>query len=149
MPAPRISESQLAELVRKQGYGVHSQIGKRAIGSQLSGPRPKHDLEPAPVDELEGPEVLQIGCAGKVRVRIKFYRHRLADYSRAISEKALIDCLQYAGIIRGDSEKEIWLEDEGQVKVATKAEERTELILEFPEVDYDNLWEKRNRKDGR
>jgi hypothetical protein len=100
-------------------------------------------------DELEGPEKLQVGCSGKVRVRIKFYRHRLADYSRAISEKALVDCLQYAGLISGDSEKEIWLIDDGQIKVGSKAEERVELTLEYPEVDYDNLWVAAKQNKGR
>ncbi len=99
--------------------------------------------------ELEGPEKLQIGCTGKVRVRIKFYRHRLADYSRAISEKAIIDALCFAGCLCGDSEKEIFLQDEGQEKVATKEEERTEIILEYPEVDFDNIFVPAKRKDGR
>ncbi len=158
MPAPRFSESELAKIISKQHYGIASELGKRSVSSSF-GKRPNgaktgdsgslNDVEPVAGDEQVGAEVLQIKCAGKVRVRIKFYRRRLADYSRAISEKAIIDALQYAGAIRGDSEKEIWLIDEGQEKVESKELERTEITLEYPEVDFDDLWEKRNRTDGR
>lgn len=149
MPAPRISSSDLAAVISRKGYGIASSLGDRSISSQVGSSRPKHDMEPDSSHESLRPESVQIRCAGKVRVRIKFYRHRLADYSRAISEKALLDGLQYAGLLSGDSEREIWLEDEGQEKVATREEERTEVILEYPEVDLLNLWEPRLRKDGR
>jgi hypothetical protein len=75
--------------------------------------------------------------------------HRLADHHRSISEKALIDALQYCGAIGGDSEREIRLFVEDQVKVGSKAEERTEVVIEYPEVDFDNLWIPRKRTDGR
>jgi hypothetical protein len=106
-------------------------------------------MEPAAEFGVEGKKSLQVNYTGKVRVSLKFYRYRLADYSRAISEKALIDCLQYAGLIRGDSEKEIWLEDLGQEKVDQKSLERTELTLEYQDVDFDNLWVATGRTDGR
>jgi hypothetical protein len=137
---PRTTSRELDKLVSRVGYGVSSVIGKGSAGRKDRGSRSIDDVEPNPADELEGPEKVQVGCSGKVRVSIKFYRYRLADYSRAISEKALIDCLQYAGLISGDSEEEIWLEDLGQAKVGSKAEERTELVLEYGGVNYDNPW---------
>jgi hypothetical protein len=142
-----LTEEDLNKIVSKKGYGVisssiKSSLGQRAISSEIDRQRQEHDLEPNPSDESLGSKKLQIGCSGKVHVFIKFYRRRLADYSRAISEKAIVDCLQYAGIISGDSEKEIWLEDGGQEKVESNEEERTELTISYPEVDLDNLWEK-------
>jgi hypothetical protein len=96
-----------------------------------------------------GPKKLQIRCREKIRVCVTFYRRRLADYSRAISEKALVDCLTKSGLLAGDSEKEIWLVDGGQKKVETNEEERTELEIDYPSVDLDNLWEESARHDGR
>lgn len=145
----RFTESDLKRTIRKAKFGIASSIGKGSNGIKTGCTGTVHDVEPAASDELEGPKGLQVNYTGKVRVRIKFYRHRLADYSRAISEKALIDCLQYAGLIRGDSEKEIWLEDEGQVKVDNKADERTEITLEYLDVDFDNFWVENERTDGR
>lgn len=150
----RFTKQALASIFTKKGYGIPSAmpvsaIGKGAISAKDRGARSLDDVERDSKVELEGPEVLQIRCTGKVRVRIRFYRYRLADYSRAISEKALIDALCYAGALSGDTEEEILLIDEGQVKVASREEERTELILEYPEVDFDNLWEPKKRKDGR
>ena len=146
-----MKQKELERIISRTGYGVKSNLKARksTLNPKASNPRSVNDVESVIVDELEGPEVLQIKCSGKIRVRIKFYRHRLADYSRAISEKALIDSLQYSGLIRGDSEKEIWLIDEGQEKVEKKEDERTEIVLEYPELDLDDLWEARNRKDGR
>jgi hypothetical protein len=145
----RTTSSELDKLVSRVGYGIKSSLGKGSAGRKDRDSGEVNDLERDSGDELEGPEKLQVGCSGKVRVRIKFYRHRLADYSRAISEKALVDCLQYAGLISGDSEKEIWLIDDGQIKVGSKAEERVELTLEYPEVDYDNLWVAAKQNKGR
>jgi hypothetical protein len=143
------TESDLKRTIRKAKYGITSSIGKGSLGSKNSGARKEHDLERAAEPELEGEKSLQINYTGKVRVGIKFYRHRLADYSRAISEKALIDAIQYSGAIRGDSEAEIWLEDKGQEKVATKEEERTEITLEYSDVNFDELFVATGRTDGR
>ena len=92
-------------------------------------------------------EAVQIGYSGLAIVRLKFYRRRLADYSRAICEKYLIDGLTYAGLIRDDSETEIRLIDEGQEKVESNEEERTEITIEYQQVDYDNLWVKNTKKN--
>lgn len=143
------TQGELARIISRQGFGIASSIGKGSISVKDRGARAINDMERDSEMELEGPEVLQIKCSGKIGVRIKFYRRRLADYSRAISEKALIDALCYAGALSGDTENEIWLIDEGQEKVGSKEEERTEITLEYPEVDFDNLWEPKKRRDGR
>jgi len=145
----RFTDQDVKKLTIRGSCGIESQIGGRKISSKIGDSGAKHNLEPAAGDESVLPARLQIKSAGKVRVRVRFYRRRLADYSRAISEKAVIDCLQYAGLITGDSEKEIWLEDEGQFQVDSKEDERTEIVLEYPEVDLDNLWEEDKRSDGR
>jgi hypothetical protein len=144
-----MNESDLNKIIKKPNYGISAAFSKPSI---KSGIRPGassskdcdswslHDLESNTRDESLRAKKLQIGYSGKVRVVIRFYRRRLADYSRAISEKALIDCLQYAGLIQGDSETEIWLEDGGQEKVGSNEEERTEIELYYPEVDLDNSW---------
>lgn len=139
----------LDQILKSGKYTIVSSIGKGAIDSSFSSAGSLNNVESDSGDEQVGSEGIQIRSSGKVQIRIKFYRRRLADYSRAISEKALIDCLQYAGLICGDSEKEIRLIDEGQEKVNSKEEERTEITIEYPEVDFDNLYEERKRKDGR
>lgn len=154
-----MTQDDLNKILTKPGYGISgsisrstigkSQIGKSKITSQISDTGAIDDMERDTCVKQVGSKGLQIRCAGKVRVSIKFYRHRLADYSRAISEKACLDFLQYCGALKGDSEKEIWLEDLGQEKVLEKKDERTEINLEYPEVDLDNLWEERKRNDGR
>ena len=149
MSSSRFNVSQLRDVLSRQGIGITSAFGKRAVGRSFDDSGSEHNVERAAETQLEGPKRLQVGCSGKVVIRIKFYRHKLADYSRAISEKALIDALQYAGAIRGDSETEIRLIDEGQEKVDSKADERTELVLEYPEVDFANLFQESKRTDGR
>jgi hypothetical protein len=147
-----VDDAGLRKILNRKGYGLASGIKsgiaeaaklaklRKEAGLEDSGSGPANDLEPDSGDESLCAKKLQIGYSGKVRVRIKFYRRRLADYSRAISEKALVDCLQYAGLIQGDSEKEIWLEDGGQEKVGTDEEERTEIILEYEGVNLDDPW---------
>lgn len=153
MPRKRFSHGELAQVIKRQGYGIVSSGGgiarEAGIGAALKRARKIGDVEPTPELESLRAEKLSLNYSGKVRVRLKFYRRRLADYSRAISEKALVDCLQYAGLVSGDSEKEIWLIDEGQHKVEKDSEERTEIILEYESVDLDNLWVKAQAHGGR
>lgn len=149
MSSSRFSSTQLRDVLSRQGIGIASAFGKRAIGRSFDDSGSEHNLESNLGDELEGPKKLQIRCAGKVTVRIKFYRHKLADYSRAISEKALVDSLCYCGSLGGDTEKDIRLIDEGQEKVDSKDQERTEVTIEYPEVDFANFWEYSKRTDGR
>lgn len=145
MPAPRITTDELSNILKRKGYGIQSEIGKKGIGSEISGAGEVRDVEPSRGYESLREEAVALNYSGICVVRIKFYRRRLADYSRANCEKYLIDSLTYAGLIRDDSEKEIRLIDEGQVKVETVQEERVEITLEYPEVDLDNLWVPRTR----
>lgn len=146
---PRTTTKELERIVKRIGIGISTKIGKGVSTGKDSGAGAIDDVERTAEQGVEGKKSLQVNYTGKVRVSIKFYRHRLADYSRAISEKALIDCLQYSGLIRGDSEKEIWLIDEGQCKVEEKSLEKTEITLEYGDVDFDNLWVATGRTDGR
>lgn len=102
-------------------------------------------MEPSGGYESLRAQAVALNYTGKCTVRIKFYRKRLADYSRANCEKYLIDSLTYAGLIRDDSEDEILLIDEGQEKVATDKEERVEISLEYESVDEGKLWVHREK----
>lgn len=137
-----MNESDLRTILARKGYGIKStiksSIGERSVASSLDRAREDKNLESTPGDESLRSKATSYNYAGIVKVRLKFFRKRLADYSRAISEKALVDGLVYAGIILGDSSKEILLEDEGQVKVDKDSEERTEINIEYPEFDFDN-----------
>lgn len=155
-----MNETDLNKILARPGYSIASAIPKRAIPSAIrKAPievAPQGDDAPGHVEPVALLESLQakrvsLNYTGKVRVSVAFYRRRLADYSRANSEKAAVDCLVYAGLIRGDSEAEIWLEDLGQFKVETDEEERIELTISYPDVDLDNLWVKNTRRgnDGR
>lgn len=157
----RFNEEDYQKIIARKGYGISGGVrggiaggiaaGAAAYSDNDSGS--EHDLEP---DSSHGPlaaEKLQVGYSGKVRIRVTFYRRRLADYgeecSRAVSEKAIIDCLVYAGLIEGDSGKEIWLEDGGQKKVETNEEERTQLDLIYENVNYGDPWTTAAIHEGR
>lgn len=139
-----MTEDDLNKILSRKGYAIESRIkpaiGKRTIESCLDRARQEHDLESTADDESLHAKKLQINYSGKPEIRIVFYRHRLADHSRAISEKALVDCLQYAGLIEGDSEEEIRLTHVVQEKIGKDQEERTTVEIIYPEVDLDNLW---------
>jgi hypothetical protein len=124
----RTTSSELEQLVKRRKLGISVKLSG-SIGRKASNSWAIDDVERA--------------------AQHAFHRHRLADHHRSISEKALIDALQYCGAIGGDSEREIRLFVEDQVKVGSKAEERTEVVIEYPEVDFDNLWIPRKRTDGR
>lgn len=66
----------------------------------------------------------------RVQLSIVSFRRRLIDPDN-LCPKYFIDCLRYAGIIPNDREEDITLQV-SQVKVKTKAEERTELEIETP-----------------
>jgi hypothetical protein len=157
----RLTNNDLQRIIDRKGYGITSSIGKTdgiglkstigkvGVDSEISNKRQANDVESDSSYESLCAEKLSLNYTGKCRVGIKFFRRRLADYSRANSEKAYIDSLQYAGLIVGDSEKEIWLEDEGQFKVATVEEERVEISLHYEDVDLDNLWVAAKQHGGR
>lgn len=145
MPGVKFTNEEFERIIAKKGYGIASEIGKRSLGSEVNRPRKDSDVESGGGYESLRAQAVALNYAGKCIVRIKFFRKRLADYSRANCEKYIIDSAVYAGLIRDDSEKEIRLIDEGQVKVDSDAEERVELSFEYEEVDFDNLWAERQR----
>lgn len=144
-----MTDDDLNKILARPGYkiqsGIQSSLGKGSLGAKARSERENEDLESTFGDESLRAKAVSLNYSGKCKVRLKFYRRRLADYSRAISEKAMVDALVYAGLIRDDSEKEIWLEDEGQEKVESNEEERTEIVLEYSEFDFDNPFVKRER----
>lgn len=140
-----MDNGELSKIIKRPGYGVASAFNKGSFKAQASGSREMRDVESGRGYESLRAEAVAINYTGKCIIRIKFYRRRLADYSRANCEKYIIDSLTYAGVIRDDSETEIQLIDEGQEKVATPEEERVEITLEYSEVDFDNLWVKREK----
>lgn len=143
-----MNEEDLKRITSKPGYGIVGGIqGTVRAGAALSKDRSSGTLDDLESDTGDGSldaKKLQVGYSGKVRVRVTFYRRRLADYgeecSRAVSEKALIDCLVYAGLIKGDSGEEIWVEDGGQKKVESNEEEKTVIELQYDGVNYDDPW---------
>lgn len=139
-----MTNDDLQNILKRKGYGIQSglksSLGKGAVASSLGGSGKIDDVEHATCNAPLRSEAVSFNYAGKCRISIRFYRRRLADYSRAISEKAMLDSLVYASLIRDDSEAEIQLCDLGQVKVESDAEERTEIDLEYLEVDFDNPW---------
>lgn len=87
------------------------------------------ELEPNPRDESVGaPEGASLDTAKRL-VRVKSFRLRLLD-ERNIWDKYIVDSLVRAGLLRDDSPEFCKVEVE-QVKVASKAEERTEIVIEM------------------
>ena len=154
-----MKESDVKKVLKRKGYGIpdgcQPAFSKRGnpdtaseIGAWKDGTQDYGSGEAKNLERITGYESLlrqraQIGCKGKVTFKLRFYRYRLADYSRAISEKALVDGLVSSGFVRDDCEDALLLIDEGQTKVDSRDQERTEITIEYPEVDYDNLWEPR------
>lgn len=64
-----------------------------------------------------------------VRIAVVSYRTRLAD-ADGISAKYAIDGLVYAGVIKDDCAKYVQEVAYSQVKVKTRSEEKTEIIVE-------------------
>ena len=88
---------------------------------------PAHNVEPATRHEsLAAQAVSRLGtpCC----LHIISYRHRLCD-SDGISAKAAIDGLVHGGILVDDSPEYVKEVTYSQVKVRTKDEERTEIII--------------------
>lgn len=65
----------------------------------------------------------------RVSITIVSFRMRLAD-SDGISGKAAIDGLVHAGVIRDDSPQYVEEVRYRQVKVATKEQQKTQIIIE-------------------
>ena len=64
----------------------------------------------------------------RVRIHIESRRHRLADPG-GVSEKACIDGMVLAGLLEGDSHKEIYEPTHTQTKIPTSEPEVTIITL--------------------
>ena len=156
-----MNEKQLKRIASKPGFGLPKGWGVKPAFSHHGNPDTQSEVrawsdglkdygsgEAKNLERVAGYESLlrqraQIRSKEKVTIKLRFYRYRKADYSRAISEKALIDGIVSSGFVRDDCEDALLLEDEGQVKVDSREQERTEITIIYPDVDYDNLWEPR------
>lgn len=148
-----MNEKELKTITSRPGYGIaggiKGGISAGSAASKIGGAGSLDDVESDSGDGSLAAKKLQIGYSGLPEIRITFYRRRLADHSRSVSEKALVDGLQYAGLIAGDSESEIRLTHVTQAKVGTDEEERTEVEIIYPEINYDEPWVKAKANAGR
>lgn len=153
-----MNEKDIKTIAARPGYGIASSIGGGGIkggisagaaASKIGGAGALDNVESDIGDESLGAKKLQIGYSGLPEIRITFHRRRLADHSRSVSEKSLVDSLQYAGLICGDSESEIRLTHVAQAKVGSNEEERTVVDIIYPEVDFNNLWIPAKKNLGR
>jgi hypothetical protein len=100
-------------------------------------PKPKRPVRHEPLATTKGKEK----NLGRVIVRIKSFRTRLLDADNLVGgSKYFTDGLRHAGLISGDSEKEIILHV-SQKKVATRKEECTQIEIE-PVGLYDGIFAK-------
>lgn len=72
----------------------------------------------------------QGGDSSRFLVRVTSFRRRLLDEDN-IAEKYAVDCCRYAGLLPADDPRTTKIEV-AQIKVKFKAEERTEILIEFP-----------------
>lgn len=114
---------------------------KRSSSNQNNPDGAWGDMESDLGDGQVGEGKIQVKYSGIAEVTVTFYRLRLADSSRNLSEKAELDGLVYAGLLAGDSEKHVRLIDGGQHKVHSKEEERTEITILYPDFDPDDMHE--------
>lgn len=115
-----ISKEQFNELMQRPGIAkANNQAGLKTSVTQLECPAGP-PLESPPKDKASG--------TGQCEVRIRSFRCRLQDPDNE-SVKYAIDQLRYSGVLANDTQAEVLLVIEPQVKVATEAEERTEITL--------------------
>lgn len=151
-----MKQEDLDKILAKPGYKlasfskpIQSSLGKATLRSEIGGKGQTRYMERVSGHEPVPTERVALNYTGRVRVGIKFYRRRLADYSRANCEKFVIDAARYAGLLLDDTEAHLDLVDEGQVKVDTEQDERIELTFTYEAVDFDHLWVTHKRQDGR
>ncbi len=87
------------------------------------GPKPERSVQDEPLGKGEGEE----GNSVRLLVSVVSFRVRPCDPDN-LCPKYFIDCLRYAEIIPDDSAEDIQLQV-SQRKVATKKEERTEIVI--------------------
>jgi hypothetical protein len=107
----------LAAILARKGYAV-------APNSPASAPIVECNLRPRPLAKGEAQEP----DPGIFLVRVTSFRRRLLDEDN-LCEKYHVDCCRYAGLIPGDDPSKARIETR-QEKVRSKAEERTEIVIE-------------------
>ena len=137
MPSPRLTGSQLEDLVKKGGckiIGGMEAVRGPAIQDdrQDSLPLVECDTGNGSLAKKEGKEGNTGSVSGRTLIRYVVYRKRILD-SDNVSLKAITDCLRYANILRGDEEARVRIEIADQVKVKTDEEERIEISVFGPD----------------
>jgi hypothetical protein len=108
---------------------------RSTIAANLDRPLPNSQPQRHPTPALERATARKEKSLGRVIVRFTGYRVRPLDPDNfAGSVKDLLDGLRRVNLIDGDEPWRIKLETE-QIKVATKAEQRTVIDLFYPEID--------------
>lgn len=103
-----------------------SQTNENHAHDPASNPQPKRPFRHEPLGASKGEEE----NAGRIVVRVVSYRRRLIDPDN-LTPKYFIDALRYRCLIPGDSAKDI-IYSVRQEKVSEKAQERTEITIEYP-----------------
>ncbi len=144
-----MTEDDLKEILKRPNYGIagtikssiKSSIGKGTIASEIRDSGEAADLEQHTRCQSVRAEKDTINYKGQCCIRVKVFRKRLADPDGNCYKYA-IDFLRYCGALADDNEREVRIIFEGQTKVGTDQEEKTEITIEYQEVDFDNLWVK-------
>lgn len=134
-----MTEREFEKLRKRKGYGVQSSVG-RPLKSQVGDTWKVSDMEQRSWNESLAEKRLALRYTGRPILRFKVYRKRLTDMPRSDCEKYYVDGIAYAGLVEGDSEKQIRFEDGGHEKVEKDSEERVEIELIYDWVDYINPW---------
>lgn len=114
------------ELIRRFPAASHSFLKANSAGDPLPDPQ----LKPALFDVSLAAASGKGKNTGRFHVCFTSYRRKLISDRTNLEAgiKYFEDCLVYSGLVPGDSESEI-TRTVRQVKVATKAEERTEISI--------------------
>lgn len=114
-----LSKSNISEYVKQQIRSEFTKIGNRNTHTSSN-------LEQFVINKQVGKKK-GARFNNPVRIHIITYRCRETDH-RAVSEKALVDSLVKAGILKNDSKEEI--PEEPIVKVVISDDEKTKIIIE-------------------
>ena len=136
-----MERSDLEKILRRKGYGIQSQLGgselpKRAIQTQISDTGEVSDVELRVRPQPLPAQGLAVEYSGRCNISVKVFRKRLSD-PLGDAHKWHIDSLRYCGLVRDDTDAEIRLTEEPHEKVATDAEERVEVTMEYEAIAFD------------
>lgn len=143
----RTTQSELASILAKKGYGIEQAIGDRSISATIGrgklfdkagGEGEVSLLERSAGPKSIRPKDLTIPHSGRVFVRIKVFRQRLTDTGNDCW-KYHLDACRYLGLLADDNDATIHLAEEPHEKVKTKDEERVEITLTYEGVSVDDV----------